>query len=319
MSFFKRRWPIIILLFIVVVLLAVLLSKKPPIPSPTPPPSNPAPISSNHNQKILTINFSAAARAFQPPPTLAQYTTDPLDPQTYAASLAQTLGLPPHPQSNHLWVKDIRGINLTPENGLITYTNNVARPSSSGLDPQKAADAAQQFVRSLGITDARVNQSNVLLLQNVTDYMNAKPQNNVPPANASLMVIPFYYTINELPFYYSSLPRGTLNVVVNNKYQVIKTDLTPPSNKVTEISTHPPIDLQTAANYINSPQSTILSFESTDPTNQEDITFFQINQTSLEYRLNPNTNTILPYYFFSGTADTSSEKNIPTSVIVQAI
>jgi hypothetical protein len=304
----QLRWYYLLLLFAVVgvVVANVLKILTPP---PLAVPETPLLTQQlNDVQPVFrNLNFTGQAPTFPSSLTVATYqpssaaTTDLLTP------LITKYSLTPHPAVPNLWSSSTQSLfwrtstNVV-ELSLITPTTIEA---SGPFPTSEAVNTTAQF-----ITDNLPFLNGVVPLSDKVIHFSGDFElvRTTNLNEATQMVIPFAYQIEGLPVMVGTTSSFPAEVFIDRNRTILKIIFSPVPLSYTLTPAQRVISLDEAVANINNQKGTIIGYNLESGT---DISLGQIQQGELtqvimEYRLDPTSNLIYPFYHFAGKVQTPS-------------
>lgn len=144
----------------------------------------------------------------------------------------------------------------------------------------------------------------------------------VAPDQADLIEFEYNYTINDIPVYYSNRFEPTVQILVNSNYEIEKLTFFPMFISINEVSTMPVISVFDAVAQINDHNlaSLIVTLqEKAGQVNWSSMKSGTLHDAKLEYRYNPKSPIIYPFYRMTGDMITTSDENVKVEVITPAV
>jgi hypothetical protein len=301
----KTRITIITLLIISVVMIFIsrLIKTNTTVPAP---PSTPQPtMTSRYGDRTqpITVNYTGPDTSL--PKELQHYMGDSPNSNLLSSQLAAKLNLSPHDLVKNLWINEdgSRGLSLDAANHVIQLTLAVLT-SKTTPNIDKAVAVAETYLNAIGITE-------IQLLPEYAEYIDATGEyhsiNEVFTIDNSVAVhIPFLHTINNTPLFLGTTNWEDTAIIVSGDYDIIKITLTPPLENITQTNIRPTKSLTDALKEIelgNFIYTHLALSGNPIPPSPNDPANLTLNQVQIEYRLNPTTASIDPYYSFSGSSN----------------
>jgi hypothetical protein len=146
---------------------------------------------------------------------------------------------------------------------------------------------------------------------------------SVPMESASLIQIPFTQTLNNYPLYYSNSDLPQITVLAGQNSQIVKIDATLQNISVnpTSVHTYYTLTRDQVVSQIQSNNIQVLSGpdDYVISSNLKSFPPITINQISLEYRFDPQSKLIAPYFRLSGLVSPQKDVVVPMTLIMSAV
>ncbi len=186
------------------------------------------------------------------------------------------------------------------------------------VDLEKAITAADQIVINY------FPSLSLKLSRNSVRYYNDTIEQyaQVNPEEASLVVLPYSYTIADYPVFYQKESQHPFLLYINGDYALSKLSFFPQFGELKTIAKKNTLSSdQALARIISDDKASIISASNQE---LEAIDFSQIkggllDEVSLEYRIDPELNLAYPFYRFSGRVTDQNNSVFDSEIITPAI
>lgn len=143
--------------------------------------------------------------------------------------------------------------------------------------------------------------------------------NNV--TEAELVMVPYVYQFNGYPVYLERNTQYVAYFMFNAKKELVKAEFRPYLITFSPEKNFQSIPLPLAMSNINNNNAALIYTDSygqgTDMT--LNITAGELDSARIEYRVDPTTSSLVPYYHFYGVLNETAEQDITTQLITPAI
>lgn len=138
---------------------------------------------------------------------------------------------------------------------------------------------------------------------------------------ATHLSIPFSLSFYQLPVFLDLESQFPLTTFVDATGTLIRLDATPFSAEFTAQTQHPSLSIQEALLRVEQGRARIISSysESTVQPLLDTVVRGELDSATLEYRLDPSTNLLIPYYRFAGTLVNSDNDIFTAELITPAV
>lgn len=221
------------------------------------------------------------------------------------ATLATSLNMQSSDQGVHWYSATGESLSQDPYSHRIGYSNlesATATPAANfvPVNTDQAIQAATNFITNkLQLTSLVPNT------QNLTYLLSNYDSQQVSPAEADIVEIPFFYQVGNQPVYSDEDLFSPILIKVNSQNQVLNFTMSPtlftPSTQRTNVQSLPieQIKNRLLTNNVGVIQ---IGSQSSDGFTIQDIQSLTISQIKIEYRLNSQSNQVMPYYRLSASA-----------------
>lgn len=234
-----------------------------------------------------------------------------------ASRLAQSLSLEPLVGEENFWVSNQWNLVYDDKEQLLLLTNNLATKQTAKINQPEAIAQAQNWLEKLGLmNDLVANTESIEYLEG--EYQLRKSSVGL----ADYIQIQFNYQISSYPLFVGTNSRSPYIVMLDSGGNLIKLIIYPQQVIKTQVeSSKPTISIDGAVGNIKNKNLGLIIDDGgglTDQkiTNYEEIIF---NRVKIEYRLETDGQTAIPYYRFSGVATDSNQKSTNLELITPAI
>lgn len=247
------------------------------------------------------------------------------EPQNIAASQLEAIfinafKLKQHDRAPNLWIGDTHSLTIQETTSEYTLSANTTPPTTeTPVTAQQAIIAADAFLDEYFPNLSLVSQvDDIVFYSHVYDV---DPSDN--PAQAQVAVIPYTYEIEGYPVFYRNQGQMPFRVWVSGDGEVLKVSFFPHFLLVGEESE--PVELlsleQSLDNINEDSKASIVAAETGTSRTVSLIELSSGSMTSvkLEYRHDPTTNQIYPFYRFAGTAMTGTGYEIDVEIVTPAV
>lgn len=137
----------------------------------------------------------------------------------------------------------------------------------------------------------------------------------------NFIVIPYTYTLDDVPIFVDHDNTYAASIILDTSYSLQKASFRPYSITTSNKKNFPTIDPATAVGEINQNNAAIVFYQYKGPNAADfsNINSGTLNTTAIEYRADTSTNTIVPYYKFTGNIQNAAGYAITSDIITPAI
>lgn len=316
----KSKWPLISLALTAGILIALFLSRParkpapPAIPAivPTPTPASP------HRNTI--IKFSGQPVSVPTTLPIYQNQTLPINLKQIAAAIAQNNNLISQNPASWISSDQSESVYFNEQQHQIIYginsnLNKNAYRGSFPPDLNSAVSSAQSWVNSLLGISASPDLENI-------NYFTYSAGESLPaaPANAEIIQISFYLTLDNYPIYYSASPVPIAIISVAQENRIVKAQLNPFEIKPVNPQNSPLYSFPELVSQLESGRGEIISAPPQIPFGQNGKPVsINITAAQIQYRLKPQNNNLEPYILFTGAADISDTLSNKVKILLPLI
>lgn len=308
LSLFGRRTTTIFVVVLVIVLVgsSVILQLTPT--SQEEEPISVLPLSPGLTtlpQQGLKVNFKNAEYDFPKSLPIFQSISPTRTATELVEEISKKLNIPkdPTPYSKNIWTNYDSGEQLLLSQDLekITYLSsgddkeNIASPGEI-INVDKATKKATEFLNGLSLyNNFSVQQEGIGFLNQETVVSST--------TDASVIVIPFKYELGGYATYFSSSFQPYLSIIVNKNYRVAKADLYPPPPTLQQLANKKILSISDIETQIRAGNISIITTgNETGIFDEESLSEFLVTDVTIEYRIEPSTTLIIPYFRIEGEA-----------------
>jgi hypothetical protein len=140
-------------------------------------------------------------------------------------------------------------------------------------------------------------------------------------AEAELVMIPYLYQFNGYPVYLEQNTQYVAYFMFNAKKELVKAEFRPYLITFSPEKNFQSVPLPLAMSNINNNRAALIYTDSYGQgTNMSlNITAGVLDSARLEYRVDPTTSSLVPYYHFYGTLNETADQDITAQLITPAI
>jgi len=316
-------WVLVILLLILLSIIFQLISNSRQAPPTQEEVTNQPTIDQQRDSlpTHLPINYSGEIPELPASLTVYQLTSQPLDQA--AANMAQRLGLNPVEGYSHYWLHPDKSqsLNYLEDEGLVQY--NII----SAQDQGESSPNGQ-----INLENAKAKITELLDIIGVRMYIIHTDQaifydDEIEPAittqeNAASVVIPFTYHIGDYPLITHTFAADATTARLNNRGLVTNLTFSHLITDSKELRFEPTLSIEEAIENIKSGQSSVINLSEKDVIRVvfvDELSSVNLTGVTIEYRFFEQESTALPYFNFTGTAQTNEGKTVDISVLTPAI
>lgn len=288
------------------------------------PDQNIPPLISSPNTLSQPVNVVYSGPPFTPPPQLSVFASDPTDPHAFASSIAAQLNLPPHAQSQNIWVDPARKLAVnfnSPNQATIISLPAAYQEAIPGLDTTRALQVANDTLSQLQL-NLTLDATNLYLTDNPREFYSPQTTASVSPDKARYAIVPLVFTLEGLPFIFADQSPAQSYLIVDSNYQVTKLVLFPPPQNPRLLRTAPTLTAQIALDNLSQGIGIVTHLSLPLGQTQSDLSQLErlaLETVSLQFRLDPQSGNIIPYYQFTGTGKSTSSISRPIEVVTPAV
>ena len=294
----NHRGVLIVILLTILVIIGIILRLLTPTRIPIDTQNTKLPSLNNETFTITSTRYTGLSLTI--PSTLAYYQVRPLSSNEITSKIATSYNLTPHPVVQNFWISSDKQTTLSVnEQGLITFATTTSSPAMpANYSIQQAVNTAYAQLATFGL-DPKIFKVGS------TKYLSGEGEELLSTANPTFLEIKLIPQVNEYPLIYSSQTEPFNIFYLNANYVINKAIFSPISFDIISESRASTLTLDQAIEQINLGNLTVINVYSdiTNPTVDLDLERINFTKVILEYRFNPSTNTILPYFHFTGVED----------------
>lgn len=286
------------------------------MPSPTPiTTSTLVNDSSNAMHGVKTMRYLGREVNF--PDNLEVIKVDQQLTVDISSKLAQNLGLEPLTGEENFWVSNQWNLVYDDKEQLLLLTNNLASKQTGKINQNEALDQAKNWLEKLGLLN------NMVANVDSIEYLGGEYQLKKTSASlADYIQIQFNYQINSYPLYIGTNYRSPYIMMLDSGGNLIKLIVYPQQVIKTQVEmSKPTISINDAINNIKNKDLGLIIDDNGGMTDQKITNYEAIifNRAQIEYRLETDGLTALPYYHFFGSVSDSNQKSENLEMITPAI
>lgn len=269
------------------------------------------------NTAITYRNLKYEGAEFAPPASLPVAQLQPSSDTTDSLlqSIIDEYNLIPHPRAKNLWQRDNLSLSYNPQSQQASLTFGVLpfpeeTTFSSPFPQDQAAAKAESLLQDKFsfLSGVTLYAEYISLLEGGYDLHAAED-----PLHANTISLPYGWSIESIPVFIGTSQVFPAEVMVNRELQVNRVLFNPTRLSYTLTPNQPTISVQEAIDQLNNTQTGILlSFHTKtgEIKSFTEISGGTLHTVNLEYRLDPNTNLIYPFYRFTGDITTPTGTSI---------
>ena len=199
---------------------------------------------------------------------------------------------------------------------LVNQSLSFVEPENHVNLTQAATTAEEFFTTHFPNIAAKPQLSEVVYSTAVGHYDTVES-----PAEADVVQIPFAYTLDNLPIFYANRSEYPFILYVTGDNKVGKVFFYPQSLRYTSLSKNDTLTIDQAIANINRNQGAIVSFTQDEGSENvlAEIKSAKLTNVTMEYRLDPDSNILYPFYRFSGTAQNATNVTLAIELITPAV
>ncbi|MBW7944453.1 hypothetical protein H3C70_03575 [Patescibacteria group bacterium] len=226
--------------------------------------------------------------------------------------------LKPDPEANY-WINGDLGLVHDQTTG--SYTLILKDPSNEALpvvDPTRAEEVAHSFLEEV------FPEIPLRPMMDAASYyiMSSEPDNTVTASEATAVVIPYTPEIEtEYPVIYEKSFQPAFAVTVDGENTIRVLQFFPLFQQFTKVDEQAPISIDQALEQIKQGVASIISATIVDYNRVpiSDLTKAEFTSVTIEYRLDPTSQLLYPFYHFTGKGTNSRNVNAEIDVITPAV
>lgn len=219
-------------------------------------------------------------------------------------------------------------LTYSPSNKRISYNHQTTKPKSN-LVVNDAITAAQKFIE-MNVLDNNFEKNNLKIrfepdITSITttnyDRNNFENYSDQITGDSEIVIIPFIQTIGGFNVYSETQSQQPLWVWIGPDYQIIKIEIKPFVSTPILIDNGVTIDYEIVKKIIIDGKGIVLDVTDNGPSKPifKSISQATLSDVEIEYRFDPNSNLLIPYFKFSGEAIFTDKTFGNISIIYQAI
>lgn len=290
------------------------------IPPQTPVSLTPALLANRDDLPITLTNIRFAGPTPALPtslPIIAVKSTLLSSTQVLSA-LANNWSFQLVPGTNNSWQADRTLLDHNPGTNLWTLTFEQTDYNSALVSPDLATQlfdsAIKKYLGFFNTNLLRQNQNPTYLIGNL-EY---SPTTNRNQANAVALTAD--YILEDIPIKYENSDHGLIEAIVAPE-MVAKITFIPLVIELGDKAKSPLLTLTQALNAINAGHAAIIAYQTTsvESVKFEDIRSGTLNEVVIEYRIDSDTDQLIPFYRFSGTLTDAESNTLDVQLITPAV
>ncbi len=184
------------------------------------------------------------------------------------------------------------------------------------VDKDAAITAAQNFIKTYFPNLELSSQTDAI------EYLDTHSFDidAAPPEKANSVKVNFAYSINGFPLFFSKERDFPFQVMVNHANEIFRVDFFPQFIAPRVTGQRSVISLQTAVTQIQQGKAAVIAANFTkEQLKLAELKNVTLTDVSLEYRLDPSTQVIFPFFRFIGTATNEIGDNLTVEIITPAV
>lgn len=221
------------------------------------------------------------------------------------------------PDVENVWMGPQYSLTKSLNENLYTVTAEGQIPEQIVLDPQKAVAQAQTIIAEL------IPENNYQLLEDQIEYLDehSYEDESVKPEDAVLIKVPFGYRMGIYPVFYDKYQQRSVEVFINARYELQRITISPFTATITLEQSIETVPVSQAIANINNGYGSIIGvvYEEFGNPSLASINSGKMNSVNIEYRIDPTTQAVLPYYRFVGELTNTENQTFSAEVITPAI
>jgi len=274
----------------------------------------------NYNGSTSTISGLTYTGAQPPIPSRLPTATGALEtesPQVVIDRFSTNFNLQPFEDLDDYFVGPQHNLTIARDHRIYSLKFSDRRPPENIIDLTQAVAVANTFVRDF--FDTNITPS--LLPNSTIFYADAEEYDVVSPEEATLVTLMYGYTVADFPIVVGHDSLVTMSVQIDSNYQVAGIDYVPQRISASPSRTFDTLTVYQALENINQGRGSI-SYSSAETIPYPELATIvsgELNDSSIEYRFDAETNTIVPYYRFFGTVFNAQSESSYVTIITPAI
>lgn len=193
-------------------------------------------------------------------------------------------------------------------------TNRPASSSAKAVRVNQATQTAASFLQKY------LPSIQVQLVESKVNYFSdGYEPTRTTPENARVIFLPFSYQIDGTPVFYNNQREYPFEFVIDSDLHIRKFSFYPLFIQLQLLQKQKTISINQAVIHINQGKASLIGERSTNIGDISQITSAQLSEVSVEYRSDPQSKYVYPFYRFSGDATDANGQKIHVELITPAI
>jgi len=316
---FPKIWIILLVVAVVILLIGAVVQVYTPktikIPVTTFTKTN----SNNTVPNLKKVTYTGPTPDFPNQFSIFSATTVASDTDIVKTLSAKYGLLRPNTEAN-FWVNgDMSLVHDTTTNTYSLTLKDLSNETLPVVDPTKAEEVATAYLKD---TFPEI-QLRPQMDQATYFVLGLEVESTSPQSQATAVTIPYTAALDneDFPVFAAKTNTSLFSVTVDGQNTVRVISFSPQFQQYTKIGVQPPISISDALTQIQNGVASIISASIVDFTRVQmsDLTAATFTDVAVEYRSDPQSGMLYPFYRFSGTATSANNVTADVSVITPAI
>jgi hypothetical protein len=216
----------------------------------------------------------------------------------------------------NMWVGETYSLNKDQQTGNYFLVKNEVPDQTATINKTQAITTATNSLQQ-AFPDISMKP-----FESQAQYFTANVEpKEVDPNQAQIMLIPFGYTLSDLPVLYQTQNLFPFEIYITADNQLQKLIFNPRFIQITPLQEQTIISIPQAIENMKKGNVSIISssLDDTNPGDFSQISTANLTSVALEYRFDQKTPLVYPFYHFSGVGKNIENQDLTLEVITPAV